>query len=129
MTEQEIYLERYDWTVHLIYDARSKDAEYIKRCLRDLGCSGVPLEDAYNLVLEGEANKGLTYSNISIRKTFVVIGWTSSKGEYVNSISHEMLHVVSHICEANMITQGSEEACYMMGGLMQASYIGYFDSV
>ena len=25
-TEQEIYLERYDWTVHVMYDIHSKDA-------------------------------------------------------------------------------------------------------
>ena len=79
MTEQEIYLERYDWTVHVMYDVHSKDAMKVRRYLRDLGCSGIPLEDACNLVLEGEANKGITYSNVDIRKTVVVIGWASSR--------------------------------------------------
>ena len=46
----------------------------VRRHLRDLGCSGIPLEDACNLVLEGEANKGITYSNVDIRKTVAVIG-------------------------------------------------------
>ena len=99
MTEQEISLERYDWTVHVLYDVRSRDAMYVRRCLRDLGCKGVPLEDASNLVLRGEANKGLTYSNVSLRKSVVAIGWTTSSGEYANSLSHEMLHVVQHISE------------------------------
>ena len=94
-----------------------------KRYLRDLGCSGIPLEDACNLVLEGEANKGITYSNVDIRKTMVVIGRASSKAEYMNSLSHEMLHVVQHISEVFMVNMYGEEACYLLGGLVQAAII------
>ena len=104
----------------MLYDVRSRDAMYVRRCLRDLGCKGVPLEDASNLVLRGEANKGLTYSNVSLRKSVVAIGWTTSSGEYANSLSHEMLHVIQHIAEYDLIDMYGEEACYLMGGLMQA---------
>lgn len=121
MTEQEIYLERYDWTVHVLYDVRSRDAMHVRRCLRDLGCSGVPLEDATNLVLRGEANKGLTYSNVSERKSVVAVGWATSFGEYANSLSHEMLHVVQHISEYYLMDMYREEACYLLGGLIQAT--------
>ena len=76
--------------------------------LRDVGCSGIPLKDACNLVLEGEANKGITYSNVDNRKTVVVIGWTSSRSEHMNSLSHEMLHVVQHISEVFMINMYGE---------------------
>ena len=116
-------MERYDWTVHVMYDVHSKDAMKVRRYLRDLGCSGIPLEDACNLVLEGETNKGITYSNVDIRKTVVVIGWTTSKGEYMNSLSHEMLHVVQHISEVFMVNMYGEEACYLLGGLVQAAII------
>ena len=108
MTEQEIYLERYDWTVHVMYDVHSKDAMKVRRYLRDLGCAGIPLEDACNLVLEGEPNKGITYSNVDTRKTVVVIWWTSSRSEHMNSLSHEMLHVVQHISEVFMINMYGE---------------------
>lgn len=121
MTEQEIYLERYDWTVHVMYDVRSRDAIEARRCLRDLGCKGVPLEDAFNLVLKGEANKGITYSNVGVRKSVVIIGWSTSKGEYLNSLSHEMLHVVQHVADAFLLDMQGEEVCYLMGGMMQAS--------
>ena len=120
MTEQEIYLERYDWKVNVMCDVHSKDAMKVRRYLRDLGCSGIPLEDACNLVLKGEPNKGITYSNVDIRKTVVVIGWTSSMAEYMNSLSHEMLHVVQHISEQFLINMYGEEACYLLGVLVQA---------
>lgn len=68
----------------------------------------------------GEANKGITYSNVDIRKTVVVIGWTTSKAEYMNSLSHEMLHVVQHISEQFLINMYGEEACYLLGRLVQA---------
>ena len=100
-----------------------KDAMKVRRYLRDLGCSGIPLEDACNLVLEGEANKGITYSNVDIRKTVVVIGWATSKAEYMNSLSHEMLHVVQHISEQFLINMYGEEVCYLLGGLVQAAII------
>ena len=113
-------MERYDWTVHVMYDVHSKDAMKVRRHLRDLGCAGIPLEDACNLVLEGEANKGITYSNVDIRKTVAVIGWATSKAEYMNSLSHEMLHIVQHISEQFLINMYGEEACYLLGGLVQA---------
>lgn len=121
MTEQEIYLERYDWTVYVMYDVRSVDAVKVRRRLRDLGCKGVPLEDACNLVLRGEANKGITYSNVGVRKSVVVIGWATSKGEYMNSLSHEFLHVVQHVADSFLLDMQREEVCYLMGGMMQAS--------
>ena len=108
MTEQEIYIDRYDWTVHVMYDVHSKDAMKVRRYLRDLGCSAIPLEDACNLMLKGEPNKGITYSNVDTRKTVVVIGWTTSKAEYMNSLSHEMLHVVQHISEQFLINMYGE---------------------
>lgn len=114
-------MERYDWTVHVMYDVHSKDAMKVRRYLRDLGCSGIPLEDACNLVLKGEPNKGITYSNVDTRKTVVVIGWTTSRAEYMNSLSHEMLHVVQHISEQFLINMYGEEACYLLGSLCQAA--------
>ena len=122
MTEQEIYIDRYDWTVHVMYDVHSNDSMKVRRYLRDLGCSGIPLEDACNLVLEGEPNKGITYSNVDIRKTMVMIGWASSIAEYMNSLSHEMLHVVQHISEQFLINMYGEEVCYLLGGLVKATF-------
>lgn len=70
-------------------------------------------------MLEGEANKGITYSNVDIRKTVAVIGWATSKAEYMNS----MLHVVQHISEQFLINMYGEEVCYLLGGLVQAAII------
>jgi hypothetical protein len=39
----------------------------------------------------------------------------------MNSLSHEMLHVVQHISEQFLINMYGEEACYLLGGLVQAA--------
>ena len=41
----------------------------------------------------------------------------------MNSLSHEMLHVVQHISEVFMVNMYGEEACYLLGGLVQAAII------
>lgn len=114
-------MERYDWAIHILYGVRPKDASYVRRCLRDLGCKGGPLEDACNLVLSGDPNKGLTYSHVGRRETVVVVGWATSYSEYANSLCHEMFHVVQHISEPFQINMYGEEACYLLGGLIQAA--------
>lgn len=83
--------------------------------------TGIFKRNACNLVLEGKPNKGITYSNIDTRKTIVVIGWTTSKGEYTNSLTHEMLHVVQHVSEQFLINMYTEEPCYLLGSLCQAA--------
>jgi hypothetical protein len=40
----------------------------------------------------------------------------------MNSLSHEMLHVVQHISEQFLINMYGEEACYLLGGLAQATF-------
>ena len=47
-------------------------------------------------------------------------GWGTSRAEYMNSLSHEMLHVVQHVSEVFMINMYGEEACCLPGGLVQA---------
>lgn len=41
----------------------------------------------------------------------------------MNSLSHEMLHVVQHISEQFLINMYGEEVCYLLGGLVQAAII------
>lgn len=42
-----------------------------------------------------------------------------SDGSIINTIGHEFLHVVAHICEQDGIDMLSEEPCYMMGSLCE----------
>lgn len=63
-------------------------------------------------------DRGLTYSNLAERRSVLAIG-SSQTASTINTIGHELLHVVAHICEQDNIDMFSEEPCYMMGTLCE----------
>ena len=71
------------------------------------------------------ADRGLTYSNLAERRSVLAIGKCDSDGSIINTIGHELLHVVAHICEQDGIDMLSEEPCYMMGSLCEKFFKVY----
>lgn len=123
MTSQEIYIERYSWNIHIFYDVCRRDADYICGSLVQMGCTGKAVKDAREHFLRGGENTGLTYSNMMARESIVAIGRATSCKELVNTIAHELFHVVTHICETDGIDMTTEEPCYIMGWLFQSIII------
>ena len=119
MTRRDITMERYGWEVSLYMDYTAGDAAYLCQRLSGMGCGEEGVREAYRHLAEGGRDCGLTYSNIAARTSLVAIGTAGSTGSAVNTIGHELLHVVAHICEADGIDMKGEEACYMMGELCE----------
>ena len=119
MISQEIYLEKYDWSILVFYFVGRENVDEVCEALVKIGCTEMAINSAREHCL-GEQDTGLTYSNLSKRKSVVAIGRTSSKHEFINTVAHEMFHVVTHICEALGIGLKDEEPCYVMGWLCQA---------
>lgn len=117
---QEIYLEKYDWVVRICHVSCKEDADEAMDLLSSIGCKGKPLFDAYDHISSDETNKGLTYTNTDRRTSVVIIGKSSSEGEYINSLTHELFHVVAHICGFLGMDMQGEEPCYLMGWLCQS---------
>lgn len=61
----------------------------------------------------------LSGDNCFQSETFYLFFLCESNGSIINTIGHELLHVVSHICEQDGIDMLSEEPCYMMGSLCE----------
>ena len=76
-------------------------------------------------VTNESVDRGLTYSNLSERRSVLAIGECESDGSIINTIGHELLHVVAHICEQDGIDMLSEEPCYMMGSLCEKFFKVY----
>lgn len=98
MIKQEIYLEKYDWNVIVCHVANQEDVDEAMDLLSSIDCKGQPLLDAYDHISTDSSNKGLTYTNVSKKTSVVLICKSTSEGEYINSLTHEMFHVVAHIC-------------------------------
>jgi hypothetical protein len=114
MIRQNVYIEKYDWLVHIYY---AVDAYYIEEILwklYDIGCPRVFMWRAYENMSANKLNQGLTYSNPTRRETVMVIGLASSPAEYENSIQHELRHLVDNIVDALNLKPG-EPPGYLTG--------------
>lgn len=116
---REIRLERYGWSVMCFIGYTAADAMYLCQHLVKIGCRGDALKEAYNHLLEDGNERGLTYSNINERISVVAIGESHDRANMVNTIGHELLHVVAHISSTDDIDMQGEEPCYVIGELCE----------
>ena len=116
---REIYLPKYEWSIVCFIGYQPHDADEICHALSDIGCNGNPLSEAYEHLTKESADRGLNYSTQSERRSDLAIGECESDSSIINTIGHELLHVVAHICEQDGIDMMSEEPCYMMGRLCE----------
>ena len=119
MMRREIYLPKHEWSIVCFIGYHPHDADEICHALSDIGCNGNPLSEAYEHLTKESTDRGLTYSNLSERRSVLAIGECEADGGIINTIGHELLHVVSHICEQDGIDMLSEEPCYIMGSLCE----------
>lgn len=109
----------YGWTAEVFLAVHSFDADAVLACLRAIDCDDEYLVKAEENLRQSRLNRGLTYSNIALRRSVMVVGAASSASECANSLVHELHHLVAHICEGANVDLSSEEACYLAGGLAQ----------
>ena len=92
MTHRTIHIR--GWRVDVfIEDGYHPDM--VMECLEDMGAENDILENAHGLIVENRPNQAFTYSNG--RRTCIYIGWTTSGEEFLNSMIHEIRHLVDHI--------------------------------
>lgn len=120
VTCRETSLEGHVWRVTLFMGySTEEDARRIVYALRGIGCGGAALEEAEAHLLRNSERRGLTYSNVRRRWSVVAVGECRSRADMVNTVGHELLHVVAHACEEDGIEMKGEEPCYMMGELCE----------
>lgn len=122
MIRQEISIPRYDWHVYAYYAVDCYYTDEIVSRLRELGCERDFLQRARRNMACGNLNHGLTYSNLQEGESVMVVGLASSAEQFLNSLAHELFHLVNHICEARRVDVGSEEAAYLMGDTAAQCY-------
>ena len=102
------------------------DTDEISRALEGIGCTGQALLEARRHLAKDSEDRGLTYSNVRGRESVVAVGRSGDLASGINTIAHELLHVVQHVCEQDGISMTGEEACYMMGELCERVFCKYF---
>lgn len=122
MIIQDITIKRVRWNVRIYHAVDAMYAEEILDDLISIGCKGEMLRDAKENLWRGAVNSGMTYSNLETRQTIMVIGLTSSAGEYWNSIDHERNHLLQHIAQCCGIDIYGEEISYISGEFIRSVY-------
>ena len=96
MTHRTIHIR--GWRVDVFIDDLKDGSLYeLRRCLEEMDASDSILEEANGLVMGNEPNQAFTFSNG--RRTCIYIGWTTSPSEFLNSLVHELRHLVDHIAK------------------------------
>lgn len=115
MIKQEIYIEKYDWTIHAFYHHTHYDIDDIMECLWMVECDSKTARKAYENLSSGELNTGLCYSNYHNKETVFVIAKTSNSCQFANSWHHEMCHLIAHIGRVYNLDPLGEESAYLSG--------------
>lgn len=111
----------YNWNVTILYECSCDDIDFIIWTLKEINCPYKFIKEALNNLQSCDLNIGLTYSNIALKSSVIVINKTSSFSQLINTIAHEYFHLICHISKALEIDD-EETLAYLNGDLNMRSY-------
>ena len=111
----------YDWDITVLYETTCDDIDIIIETLMDINCPEYYIKEALDNLEECKLDSGLTYSNLKLRSSVIVINKASSFSQLINTIAHEYFHLISHISSILDITD-EEELANLNGNLNMRSY-------
>lgn len=109
------------WKVTILYNTTCQDIDFIIEALKNINCSNKYINEALDNLETCNLNIGLTYSNMRLKSSVIVIGKTSSNAQLINTIAHEFYHLICHISETLDITD-EEELANLNGNLNMRAY-------
>jgi hypothetical protein len=74
---EDIFYE-YNWKITILYETTCDDIDYIIETLMDIHCPNKYIKEALNNLETCNLNIGLTYSNLNLKSSVIVINKTSS---------------------------------------------------
>lgn len=120
MIIQQLYLEKYNWNLTILYNA-NEDLSAVAEELWYIQCpSNIALHILRKVIVKD--NTGICYSNFLLKSTLICISKTNSSEEFGNTLVHELKHLQSHICSYYRISEKGEEAAYLIGDVFGELY-------
>ena len=111
----------YEWEVTILYKTTCDDIDFIIETLMGINCPKNYIERALDNLEECKLNSGLTYSNLRLKSSVIVINNTSSFAQLINTVAHEYYHLICHISVSLEISD-EEELANLNGNLNMRSY-------
>ena len=119
MIKDSFKIKGFDITV--LYECTCQDIDIIIETLKDIHCPKKYIQKALDNLETCNLNIGLTYSNLNLKSSVIIISKTSSFYQLINTISHEYYHLICHISKALDI-EDEEELADLNGNLNMRSY-------
>lgn len=110
-----------EWKIKIVYDCTCDDIDYIIETLEEINCPHYYIKEALNNLETCNLNIGLTYSNLNLKSSVIIINKTSSVFQLINSISHEYFHLICHL-QKGLEIESEEELATLNGDLNMRSY-------
>lgn len=117
MKVTDVYIRRCRWWVRIYYAVTCYRTERILSDLKSLDCKEMIYRKAKMHLRRGDLDTGLTYTNKRYRRSVVVVGISSSPAQFINSLEHELRHLVDDISDACGVDTHGEEVAYLTGDL------------
>ncbi|MCQ2349099.1 MAG: hypothetical protein MJZ98_01305 [Paludibacteraceae bacterium] len=112
-----INIGHYSWRVDCFVAVSHYDEVEIVGAIERIGASKRIVEKVKGNLRRRTLDTGFTLSNKKERISVMVIGLTSSSKEEMNSISHELRHLVDDIASTCRLNRCGEEVAYLTGDL------------
>ena len=111
----------YNWEVTIFYESTCDDIDIIIKALNRIYCPKYFIKKALDNLEECKLNSGLTYSNLKLKSSIIIINKTSSFAQLINTISHEYFHLINHI-SIGLNIEDEKELANLNGNLNMYSY-------
>lgn len=111
----------YNWKITVLYETTCNDIDFIIETLKDINCPDNYIDRALDNLEECKLNSGLTYSNLRLKSSVIIVSNTSSFSQLINTIAHEYYHLICHI-SAVLKIKDEEELATLNGNLNMRSY-------
>lgn len=123
MKVQEIYINKYEYEVRLLFDITCAQLSVLNDELKKIDCSKELVDKANIEFGKCNDNVGMTYSNHALKKTLIIIGKTSSGKQFINTLIHEIYHFVEQLAIVNSVSDIEEKATFIGNFTMQLTDI------
>lgn len=115
MIEKTLILKDFNWNVRILYSNNCTDYRNIICALEDLECPKALIRDTDRYLSNCKEDCGLTYSNVTSRKTIIIIFKCSSIDQLYNTCIHELYHFIRQLSTVEYSSE--EDQAILIGNL------------
>lgn len=114
MIIERLVIKEYDWAITILLDCEYLYTHEIIDHLQSIECPISIQRDFLKRIQFDQSNINLTYSNIELKRTIIIIGHINNNAKLIDNIAQECYHFIQQLAQANNIVE--EETLALLTG-------------